>query len=379
MPSPDFVKVYSTILDSSIANNFYARIVFEDLLKLADWQGVVDKTPEAIARRTGWPFGLDRLRECLAMLEEPDPDSRNPEAEGRRIVRLDEHRTWGWRIVSIEIYRAPDPALESRRAADRERKRRQRGHVTGRDSHSASRDSHVTVTHIEEELKEEKEPKEHTRPPAEADGPAGVAEPGLSETRTTEAHGTLEIRMPAEFDRDAVFARWYDGYPRKEKRARAEAAFRRRVRTRAQLSMLDAATERYREHCRGLEEGRFIMQAATFLGRFDEWAVGNPLDEANRIARGSGGAGDAMARDLRVGSTPGEPPPETPEQQAERLKNERRAKWAAVEGPGLEWQKAAGAAGPPSGTWSTAHAEFTKAVGVTPEAWTRLREEFDRG
>lgn len=38
-------------------------------------------------------------------MEQPDPYSRTEGEEGRRIVRLDDHRPWGWRIVNHEKYR----------------------------------------------------------------------------------------------------------------------------------------------------------------------------------------------------------------------------------------------------------------------------------
>lgn len=79
------------------------RFVFEDLLTLADSDGVVDMTPEAISRRTNVPIEL--VRRGLAALEAPDPRSRTPDHEGRRIVRLDDHRDWGWLIVNYGKFR----------------------------------------------------------------------------------------------------------------------------------------------------------------------------------------------------------------------------------------------------------------------------------
>jgi hypothetical protein len=125
MRQPDYAKVFVSILDSTIANNWRARHLFEDLLKLADWRGCVDMTPEAIARRTGWPHGLDALREDLAILNAPDSESRTPDEEGRRIVLLEEGRGWGWRVVNIEAYRNAGDTDRLREQA-RDRKRRQR-------------------------------------------------------------------------------------------------------------------------------------------------------------------------------------------------------------------------------------------------------------
>ena len=47
-----FAKFFQSIFDSSIADDWQLRIVFQDLLVLADKEGVVDMTSEAISRRT---------------------------------------------------------------------------------------------------------------------------------------------------------------------------------------------------------------------------------------------------------------------------------------------------------------------------------------
>ena len=98
-----FAKVFEQIYDSSIAENYLTRLVFEDMLTLADINGVVDKTHEAISRRTNVP--IDVVKKGIVELEKPDGRSRRPDEDGRRIVRLDDHRDWGWLIVNYEYYR----------------------------------------------------------------------------------------------------------------------------------------------------------------------------------------------------------------------------------------------------------------------------------
>ena len=77
--------------------------MFTNLLSHADVYGVVDVHPLAIADETGLP--IERVWETLRMLEAPDEQSRSPENEGRRIVKLDGHRAWGWQIVNYVKYR----------------------------------------------------------------------------------------------------------------------------------------------------------------------------------------------------------------------------------------------------------------------------------
>jgi hypothetical protein len=98
-----FAKIFTQILDSSIAEDYRVRHIFEDLLKLCDPNGVVDMTRESIARRLNVPVEI--VRDGIAKLETPDPQSRNPDHDGRRIMRLDEHRDWGWSIVNYDLYR----------------------------------------------------------------------------------------------------------------------------------------------------------------------------------------------------------------------------------------------------------------------------------
>lgn len=98
-----YAKIFQSIYDGTLVEDWRALITFEQLLILSDADGIVDMTPHAIARRTGIP--IEHIEAGLRYLEEPDPSSRTSTAEGRRIVRLDESRTWGWQIVNHSTYR----------------------------------------------------------------------------------------------------------------------------------------------------------------------------------------------------------------------------------------------------------------------------------
>lgn len=98
-----YQPVYRSILDSTIARDYVVRHVYEDLLKLADYRtAVVDMTIDAIARRTNAPEEM--VRHGIEELEKPDPESRCKLEGGRRIVRLDPERPWGWRIVTYALH-----------------------------------------------------------------------------------------------------------------------------------------------------------------------------------------------------------------------------------------------------------------------------------
>jgi hypothetical protein len=94
-----------------------------DLLVLADRDGVVDMTLDAIARRTNVPETI--VANAIAHLMCADRASRSPEEDGRRLVKLDSRRDWGWQIVNYDHYRNIRDE-ESRRAYFRDRKRQQR-------------------------------------------------------------------------------------------------------------------------------------------------------------------------------------------------------------------------------------------------------------
>lgn len=94
-----------------------ALVTFQQLIILADYEGFVDMTAEAISRRTIIPF--DIIRKGLDELEKPDPQSRDTDNEGRRIERISEHRDWGWKILNYAKYRQIRTA-EERRAYMRE-------------------------------------------------------------------------------------------------------------------------------------------------------------------------------------------------------------------------------------------------------------------
>lgn len=99
-----YAKIFTSIYQGTLRGDTHGLVVFTNLLAHADAEGWVDIHPKAIAEEVG--LTVDQVRTAIAALEAPDPESRSPEEEGRRIVRLDEHRDWGWRIVNHAKYRS---------------------------------------------------------------------------------------------------------------------------------------------------------------------------------------------------------------------------------------------------------------------------------
>ena len=80
-----------------------ALVTFQQFLVLADPEGQVDMTAEAISRRTTIPIEI--IEKGIVALLKPDPKSRTPTEDGRRLIPLSEGRDWGWLVVNYKHYR----------------------------------------------------------------------------------------------------------------------------------------------------------------------------------------------------------------------------------------------------------------------------------
>lgn len=133
-------KIFEQIYDGTLSENWQALITFQQMIVLCDADGIIDMTPEAISRRTGIP--IEHIKTGIKFLEKSDPYSRSPDENGKRIVRLDEHRPWGWYIVNHAKYKSLQDA-DTIRYQNKLRKRKQREKVkmsrTVTDSHGQSR------------------------------------------------------------------------------------------------------------------------------------------------------------------------------------------------------------------------------------------------
>ena len=128
-----YVKMFKSIFDGSLYGQFEPTVVFMAMLVIAEREGIVDMTPEAIAARCGYPLKI--VLAGITELEKPDPKSRTPDEEGRRIVRLEETRDWGWRITNYEKYEKIRSA-EERREYFRFKKREQRAKLSTGNVHT---------------------------------------------------------------------------------------------------------------------------------------------------------------------------------------------------------------------------------------------------
>ena len=152
--------------DGTLRADWKALITLQQMIVLCDPHGVVDMTPHAIHGRTGIP--LDIIEHGISILESPDPHSRSTELDGRRIVRLEDSRQWGWRVVNYLYYRNLASA-EDKRSKDKARVAERRAADRRDMSHGVADCSGVSpkvanVAQVEEEaeveVKEEVEAKE---------------------------------------------------------------------------------------------------------------------------------------------------------------------------------------------------------------------------
>lgn len=95
-----FVKLYSSILDSTIwAEPAPTVKVWLTLLAMADPNGFVDGAMLGVMRRA--IVSREECETAIRVLESPDPDSKTPDHEGRRIER----KEGGWQILNHRKYR----------------------------------------------------------------------------------------------------------------------------------------------------------------------------------------------------------------------------------------------------------------------------------
>jgi len=97
-------KIFASLYQGTLRGRSHEILVFTNLIASADAAGHVDKHFRAIAEEVG--ITVEEVKAAILVLESPDPESRSPEAAGARLLRIDEHRSWGWRITNHAKYRA---------------------------------------------------------------------------------------------------------------------------------------------------------------------------------------------------------------------------------------------------------------------------------
>jgi hypothetical protein len=185
-----YTKLFGSIVTSTIwQEDDKTRILWITMLALADQNGEVMASIPGLARLAG--IGLADTEAALAKLLAPDPYSRTPDYEGRRIARI----PGGWELLNHAKYRRL-ASLEEARAANAERQRRHRARnpaVTPRNAPITRRDARVTSQTDKAEAEAEAE--------ANMDG---WQEGSSSGTRTERPTGSLYVPGPTRDRADQI-------------------------------------------------------------------------------------------------------------------------------------------------------------------------------
>lgn len=96
----DFVKIYSTILDSSVwGESKDVKLLWIAMLAMGGETGIVEASVGGLARRAG--LTRDECEVALDVLGAPDPDDKSGVDDGRRIHKTER----GWSITNHRLYR----------------------------------------------------------------------------------------------------------------------------------------------------------------------------------------------------------------------------------------------------------------------------------
>lgn len=235
-----YAPLFDTLTKGTLCGRWPDIGLWPIVLSLADRHGVVDVTPDYLSRVTG--LAEPEVTACMARFCQPDPSSRSGAAGGARLVLLDEHRAWGWRVVNHGLYRerARKAAFDAERTAsgkDAERKKASRDIPT---RPAKSRADPLSDSDSNTDSNKEK-------------NQIGAAAPRRI---GTEPSVFVEIRR--EYPRRSGGQRWGD----------ALKFFLRRLSEGEQAETILAGVKRYAVYAQatGIERTERVQQAATFLG-----------------------------------------------------------------------------------------------------------------
>lgn len=172
-----YAKLFSSLYQGTLRGCPDEILVFTNLLAHADATGLVDKHWRAISEETG--ISEDRVKTAIENLEAPDPESRSPEMDGRRLIPLDEHRAWGWHIVNHGKYRAirnEDDRREQNRLAQQRWREKHRNADVSKISRVSRDKPKQKQIHKQEAEKNAKRPKKESRKTSSEQEPSTVRE-----------------------------------------------------------------------------------------------------------------------------------------------------------------------------------------------------------
>lgn len=151
--SESYTKLFSTITASTIWGEPLAtRVVWITMLAMADKHGQVMASVPGLARIAN--VSLEDCESALKTLRSPDPYSRTPDFEGRRI----EDVPGGWFLLNYAAYRermSKEDRREQQRLWAAQKRERDRMSTANVDASTGGVDKSTKSTHTEAEAKAE--------------------------------------------------------------------------------------------------------------------------------------------------------------------------------------------------------------------------------
>ena len=154
-----YAKLFASITESSLwSEPKEVRLLFVTMLAKADASGFVEAAIPGLARAAN--LTIEEVERAIPVLENPDPYSKNPACEGRRIVSA----PGGWVVLNYEDYRSRH-SDEERREYMREYMRNYRKQAVNnvkqsKESPSASASASVSVFALGEKEEKKSRPKD---------------------------------------------------------------------------------------------------------------------------------------------------------------------------------------------------------------------------
>lgn len=202
----DFVKLYSTILDSSIwSESKDTRLVWITMLAMADQHGHVEASVGGLARRA--QVSREECEAALLVLSSPDPDDKSGVDDGRRIQKTDR----GWEITNHRHYR--DFRTEQQvRGAERVRRHREKNQSVTRNDVTPR---NAVKPAVRPDLEADRDQEADQRKKPEIARAREEAPPPAASVKVTDPHSPAEaLSMPiveraAYTERNKHKAEWF--------------------------------------------------------------------------------------------------------------------------------------------------------------------------
>ena len=265
-----YTKVFASLITSTVwGEDHETRIVWITMLALADRNGEVQGSIPGLAHMARVP--IEKCRSALDKFMSPDPESRTPDCEGRRIEKID----GGWAIINHAKYRrlaSKEDAVEKN--AERQRRFKERKTVTVTQGNASVTLGNAQVTQdrdiAEAEAEAEADKKDMTPLPPKGGGPPARRAARLPANWRPDNAGrafAADRGLDPDSTADAFADYWAAASGRTSAKLDWNAAFRTWCRRDATRPMVQAA-DRPVQPARG--RGAFLEQLAAIASRDDD-------------------------------------------------------------------------------------------------------------